>query len=250
MDTFFQHIYPVIPIIDETDFNTSINRVLGPQIDGHYINSFPSIGSADDLPFWHCSCWCYESHTCTHPVHVRFLRHTRAAETIMKEFDITKTHSLTALQAEIMLRFYKIVAPELYTQSNYVQVSVGVLIQNCYSLALHRDPEYIGEHNPKQQHLRKIWHLLLRMEVIDSAIFQTILSSNPDASDTKLPQLIDQAPPMEQSIVKHIWRSTDLFVLLRKLSRSIQNFRRHTLGNRARTTCRSRNQTPSLSCHH
>ena len=142
----------------------------------------------------------------------------RAAETIMKEFDITKTHSLTALQAEIMLRFYKIVAPELYTQSNYVQVSVGVLIQNCYSLALHRDPEYIGEHNPKQQHLRrKIWHLLLRMEVIDSAIFQTILSSNPDASDTKLPQLIDQAPPMEQSIVKHIWRSTDLFVLLRKL---------------------------------
>ena len=79
----------------------------------------------------------------------------RAAETIMKEFDITKTHSLTALQAEIMLRFYKIVAPELYTQSNYVQVSVGVLIQNCYSLALHRDPEYIGEHNPKQQHLRR-----------------------------------------------------------------------------------------------
>ena len=219
VDTFFQHIYPVIPIIDETDFNTSINRVLGPQIDGHYINSFPSIGSADDLPFLALFLlvlrisYMYTPGAC--PVSYDTLR---AAETIMKEFDITKTHSLTALQAEIMLRFYKIVAPELYTQSNYVQVSVGVLIQNCYSLALHRDPEYIGEHNPKQQHLRrKIWHLLLRMEVIDSAIFQTILSSNPDASDTKLPQLIDQAPPMEQSIVKHIWRSTDLFVLLRKL---------------------------------
>ncbi|KHC77807.1 hypothetical protein MGS_03243 [Candida albicans P78042] len=219
VDTFFQHIYPVIPIIDETDFNTSINRVLGPQIDGHYINSFPSIGSADDLPFLALFLlvlrisYMYTPGAC--PVSYDTLR---AAETIMKEFDITKTHSLTALQAEIMLRFYKIVAPESYTQSNYVQVSVGVLIQNCYSLALHRDPEYIGEHNPKQQHLRrKIWHLLLRMEVIDSAIFQTILSSNPDASDTKLPQLIDQAPPMEQSIVKHIWRSTDLFVSLRKL---------------------------------
>ena len=115
MDTFF-HIYPVIPIIDETDFNTSINRVLGPQIDGHYINSFPSIGSADDLPFWHCSCWCYESHTCTHRCMSVSYDTLRAAETIMKEFDITKTHSLTALQAEIMLRFYKIVAPELYTE--------------------------------------------------------------------------------------------------------------------------------------
>lgn len=220
VDTFFHHIYPLIPIIDEAEFTASINRVLGPQIDGHYINSFPSIASVDDLPFLALfmlvlrMAYMYTPDKSGCPVSYDTLR---AAETIMKEFDITKTHSLTALQAEVMLRFYKIVAPELYTQSNYVQVSVGVLIQNCYSLALHRDPEYIGEHDLKQQQLRrKIWHILQRMEVIDSAIFQTVLSSNPQACDTKLPQIVNQ-PLIEQSIVKNIWLSNDLLLLLRKL---------------------------------
>ncbi|EMG49076.1 hypothetical protein G210_0237, partial [Candida maltosa Xu316] len=39
---FFQQVYPLVPIIDEMDFRKSIDKLLGPVVEGQYINSVPN----------------------------------------------------------------------------------------------------------------------------------------------------------------------------------------------------------------
>ncbi|EMG49074.1 hypothetical protein G210_0247, partial [Candida maltosa Xu316] len=42
LDVFFQEVYPLVPIIDEMDFRKSIDKLLGPIVEGQYINSVPN----------------------------------------------------------------------------------------------------------------------------------------------------------------------------------------------------------------
>ncbi len=222
LDAFFKYIYPVIPIVDEQEFRSSLDIILGPVIEGQYINSFPNVPSAESLPILALFLlilrltYLQVPNATTYAVSFDAFR---AAETIMKEFNIYKSPSLPALQAEIMLRFYIIVSPEMHTQSWVTQMTVGSLVHSCYSLGLHRDPKYSRDTNPRSQNLkRRIWHVLVRFDIIDSMTFQTTLATNPEIYDTQLPDTsVTYTSEMEKKINQTFWESEELLSTLQQI---------------------------------
>ncbi|EGW31881.1 uncharacterized protein SPAPADRAFT_62488 [Spathaspora passalidarum NRRL Y-27907] len=112
----------------------------------------------------------------------------RAASTIMKEFDLSRRQPLIVLQAGLLFRVYLGWAPENFTSGSRTQISMGTIVQLAYSLGLNRDPTCFTITTPRQANLRrKIWHVLVRLDVLDSMIWGTTLSTDPTTYDTQLP---------------------------------------------------------------
>ena len=234
LDMYFKKLYLFMPIIDEQDFRAALSRILGPQINDDYINTFPNVDSSDDLATLviyliilrstYLSLWDLNgkspSTLSQHPVTYDAVR---AAETIMKEFDLTCRQSLTVVQAGLMFRFYAIVAPEAFFTGSAAQVKLGPIIQLCYALGLNRDPSCFDGQSPKMQNLRrKIWHFVARTELACSAIFGTVLSTDVHTYDCPLPEFLADAAncfdlKLEQAIIDSFRCGNDVYLLCRKL---------------------------------
>ncbi|KAI5965149.1 uncharacterized protein KGF55_001369 [Candida pseudojiufengensis] len=236
LNIFFKDIYPLMPIIDEIEFRSSLNRILGPEISDDYMNTFPNVDSSNDLAIL--------------AMHLIILRLTylslldmngesdcklskypvtydafRAAETILKEFDFTRKQSFPVLQAGIMIRLYLILSSENTTTGSVVQITMGAIVQLCYSIGLNRDPKCYYNLSPKMQNLRrKIWHFIVRLDILNSLIFGTTLSTNPQTYDCSLPTFDNESAncsdlEVEKAIITSFHKYQSLFKLGRKLAK-------------------------------
>ncbi|KAG7661227.1 uncharacterized protein J8A68_005223 [[Candida] subhashii] len=203
IDLFFQLIFPAMPIIDENDFRMDLERIIPTSEDGSaYLHPTPKIESANDLAllaihliilrFSYLSLFNFRSpcsaasELLSFPISVDT---TRVAEIIMKEFDLAKRQPLIVLQAGLMLRLYFCYSREHFVSGSGTQISMGSIIQMAYSLGLNRDPICLNVKSGKYQNLRrKIWHYLVRLDVLDSILFGTSLSTDPKTFDVPLPE--------------------------------------------------------------
>ncbi|KAI5963409.1 hypothetical protein KGF57_001287 [Candida theae] len=235
LDIFFKELYVLIPIIDEQDFRAALSRILGPQLEENYINTFPNVDSADDLAIlvMHLIILrisylsLLDLHGNSRSLLVRYpvtFDAFRAADTIMKEFDFSCSQSLTVLQAGIIIRTYAIVAPEAQLTGRVAQVKQGTITELCYALSLNRDPSCFPEQSPKMQNLRrKIWHYVARMDISSSVIYGTVLSTDAHTYDCQLPRFSVESANcydlnIEQQIIESFRRSYDVFQIGRKLA--------------------------------
>lgn len=235
LDLWFKEIYVFMPIIDEQDFRSALSRILGPQLNDDYINTFPNVDSSEDLAILvmhliilratYLSLWDLNGNSIS-PLSQYAVTYdaVRAAETIMKEFDFTCRQSLTVVQAGLMFRSYVIIAPEAYLTGSAAQMKLGPIVQLCYALGLNRDPSCFKDQSPKMQNLRrKIWHYVVRMDVACSAIFGTVLSTDVNTYDCPLPEfLVDTANcydlKLEQAIIDTFHQSNNVYLMCRKLA--------------------------------
>ncbi|KAI5952488.1 hypothetical protein KGF54_003355 [Candida jiufengensis] len=235
LNIFFKDIYPLMPIIDESEFRSSLNRILGPEISDDYMNTFPNVDSSNDLAILAMHLIILrltylslldmngqsESKLVKYPVSYDAFR---AAETIMKEFDFTRKQSFTALQAGIMIRIYLILSPENTNTGSVIQITMGAIVQLCYSIGLNRDPICFNHQLPKIQNLRrKIWHFIVRFDILNSLIFNTTLSTNLQTYDCSIPTLDSDSAncsdsKVEQQIITSFQKYQNLFKLCRRLS--------------------------------
>ncbi|KAI5961293.1 hypothetical protein CANMA_003813 [Candida margitis] len=235
LDIYFQALYPFMPIIDEQEFRSALSRILGPQINDNYINTFPNVDSSDDLAILaillivlrstYLSLWDLHGNSLSSLSQYSVTYDAvRAAETILKEFDLTYRQSLTVVQAGLMYRSYVIIAPEAFFTGSTAQVKLGPIIQLCYALGLNRDPACFKDQTPKMQNLRrKIWHFVVRVDIACSGIFGTTLSTDVLTYDCPLPEFSIEAVncfdlKMEKDIVDSFHRSHEVYLTCRKLA--------------------------------
>ncbi|KAG5422275.1 hypothetical protein I9W82_001370 [Candida metapsilosis] len=235
LDLYFKELYVYMPILDEQYFRKSLSRVLGPQINDDYINTFPNVNSSDDLAtlvihlivlrITYLSLWDLNGNS-TSPLSQYPVTYdsVRAAETIMKEFDFTCNQSLTVIQAGLVTRFYVIVAPEGRLTGKLAQVKQGTITQLCYAMGLNRDPSCFQDQSPRMQNLRrKIWHFVVRMDTACSAVYGTLLCTDTNTCDCPLPQFSAESAnchdlKTESIVVETFLQSNDLYQMCRKLA--------------------------------
>ncbi|RCK64467.1 multidrug resistance regulator 2 [Candida viswanathii] len=141
LDGFFRYIYPLMPIVDETDFRNSLDKILGPVIDGQYINSFPNVLSGEDLPLLALFLlilritYLHVPNISTYAVSFDAFR---AAETIMKEFNVHKLLLWLRFKQKLPCVFTSSCRPRCTRQSWVTQLTVGSLVHSVTPLV------YIG----------------------------------------------------------------------------------------------------------
>ncbi|CAK9439019.1 uncharacterized protein LODBEIA_P32430 [Lodderomyces beijingensis] len=235
LNIFFKQLYPFVPIIDELEFRSTLNRIMGPELNDNYMNTFPNVDSSNDLAILAIHLIMLRlaylslldmkgqgsSPLVAHPVSFDAFR---AAETIMKEFDFSRRQSLPILQAGLMLRVYLIMSPENIITGAATQITMGSIIQLCYSIGLNRDPECYNHKSAKDLNLkRKIWHYIVMMDILNSLVFNTTLSTDVETSDCRLPEFSSEGANcsdlrLENDVITSFHRYSYLFQLSRKLA--------------------------------
>ncbi|RLV95029.1 multidrug resistance regulator 2 [Spathaspora sp. JA1] len=237
LDIFFKQIYPFMPILDEIEFKSDLHRLLGEEVGGQYLLKAPNILSPSDLAtlaihlivlrMAYLSLFSFTSGGSSSNILLDYpisLDAIRGASTIMKEFDLARRQPLIVLQAGLLFRIYLEWAPENFTSGSRTQISMGAIIQLAYSLGLNRDPTCFTLTSPRQTNLRrKIWHTLVRIDVLDSMIFGTTLSTDPTTYDTQLPQLEENNgnihdKSLERDIIESFHKFEPLLTVCYKLT--------------------------------
>lgn len=236
VDIFFQHVFPHMPVIDENDFRADLERIIPIAEDGTYLFTTPKIESTNDLALlaihlivirlgYMALLNFNDNESCIllkYPITVDTIR---ATEVIMKEFDLAKRQPLIVLQAGLMLRLYFSFAREHFVTGSEAQISIGSIVQMAYSLGLNRDPICLNIQSGRYQNLRrKIWHYLVRLDVLDSILFGTSLSTNPKTYDAQLPEYHEansntRNQDLEKDIINSFHKFQNMLAISYKLAK-------------------------------
>ncbi|KAG7661229.1 uncharacterized protein J8A68_005225 [[Candida] subhashii] len=237
LDIFFHDIYPHLPIIDENDFRSDLDRIIPTDFQGNYLHSVPKVESSYDLAILvihlvilrvaylsllNINRSSSGSELVMYPVSLDAIR---AAEVIMKEFDLAKRQPLVVIQAGLLFRLYLNLSPENLFSGSTTQSSMGAIIQLAFSLGLNRDPIHMNVTSIKEQILRrKVWHFLVRIDILNSILFNTTITTDPMNSDVSLPELSEvfsnsRNIKLEQDIIDSFHKFQSLLLICYKLAK-------------------------------
>ncbi|KAK6459797.1 fungal-specific transcription factor [Scheffersomyces xylosifermentans] len=213
ISVFFRKLYPVFPLIDEEDYRHDLDRILGLSELNGVVHQPPKMENKHDLAIIiihlmilrlsYLSFLEIDSHT-NRPddEETTFLRSNpislcavEVAETCLKEFDLMRRQPMVVLQAALMLRLYRLYAPEEGdgAATSGAQIFNGTLIQLGISIGLNREPDLFvcsTVVTEKRKNLRrKIWYILMALDLQDSMVFGSIPTIDVNNHDVQMPQL-------------------------------------------------------------
>lgn len=215
VDRFFTNLYPFNPFLDEAEFRKDLSSILGPisyadepldqvnierKLDLAYIAicffmlrlTYVSMFSNRDCINAHIlesRELTEEKYLLTHPINLAMVDVARAC---VECFQILRKFNLIIFQAVLFMRLYSSQAPEDGDgiDGGDSQVAMGTLVQMAYSLGLHREPDNFLENqtDEKTKHIgRKIWHFLLRQDVVNCFSIGNFPQIDDNHYDTKVP---------------------------------------------------------------
>ncbi|KAF7580227.1 Fungal Zn(2)-Cys(6) binuclear cluster domain family protein [Clavispora lusitaniae] len=223
---FFEVIYPVYPIIDEEWMFGQITRLLRFSPTGELDNVL--MMSRDDhviisilLLVLRLAYLSYFTNVADH--NERILRTVRSsfpgaatlenspvtltAVSVASEFlergSKGRKTSLVTLQANIMKCILRLLASDRENGFSILHdnTNCAKLIQMAISLSMERDPDYIAEYSPAGKKLsnlrRKIWYVLVRLDLTMSYLFHCPRSITSEMYNTKLPVFSPSASNIE-----------------------------------------------------
>lgn len=215
---FFTHLYAALPLLDEVELKTQLEKLIGPEdyketkvtvhvekkLDFAYLGILLIV-----LRFSYISLFSHDStineiNFQTHDPSpkaqlVKFLLNNPididvidVAQLCLDQFNIMRTPSLTLMQLALMTRVYHLYAPEDGDgmDGGDAQIFNASLIQMAKLIGLHRDPDNFQEnyYDERTNHLgRKIWYYLLIMDMNHAMANGTSLMVDIDEFDTKHP---------------------------------------------------------------
>lgn len=215
---FFANLYPLIPILDENDFRSTISKYIG--LESHAEESvelkivrkmdFAYLGTLlVVLRFSYLSLFTnsydvnqnnFSSHDTSHSAQeIRYLLSNPIsidvidiAELCLEQFNIMKSLKLPLLQFALFLRIYRVYSPEDGEGSDDTSSSAftNKIIQMCYFMGLNREIDSIpGEVEDERTNnlCRKIWYYMILIDFHDSLANGTPLAIAENSYDTKLP---------------------------------------------------------------
>ncbi|KAK6453860.1 CYP1/HAP1-like protein [Scheffersomyces xylosifermentans] len=218
---FFEYLYPHFPIIDEMSFRSDLARIMGPS-EGNVKPKIISVSKKTDYAIiaiyfyivrlasllWFNNDSSNEYHLVSDdsPPYLQerqialnnpiTLDAIAVAQECLNVFNLAKKPEIAVLQAHMFSRIYNKYSPEVGDNilSPEPQIFNGILAHMAFALKLNRDPDYYDEMNTDRvKNLRrKIWHVLLAMDIEDCMVFGTAQSiEGLHNYDTKLPYYTD-----------------------------------------------------------
>lgn len=237
VDRFFAVVYPHVPILDELEFRGALVGLIGAQeaYGQPFLANLPSerieLHSTDKLALAmlgqlllvmrlaHLSLFT-ASHTLSTsylfntPEEVAWLvlldvgvQYVAAAEGCLRQFDLTQDSFVEVIQLLLLLRIYVLLAPETSVpdSKNYTFSAVIVLMANMRSL--NRDPAHIFTGDSlsyrKRMLLRKLWYIIVDLDVFNSANTGNALMINPDSYDVETPMFMASTLNVKDHFLDH-----------------------------------------------
>ncbi|KAI3406236.2 MRR1 [Candida oxycetoniae] len=219
VDRFFTWCYPFLPFLDEVDFVEWVEKIVGPKsfddvnieevkierrldlavigillivmrlaylslfsnklsVNEERLNSTDPSEEVQDTKYM-----------MRNPISINTIA---IANACLYQFDILRRTSMPVLQLAIFIKFYHTFAPEDGDDGDGADSNAltAMMIQMAYSLGLYREPNnYPGIlNNKKLNHLgRKIWHLLVMIDIHNAYSFGSPLLIDSNSYDTKVP---------------------------------------------------------------
>lgn len=234
IDHFFLKLYPVIPILDESEFRSNIEEIikyedskiiitLRNKLDLAFLGlllvllrltycalfeldnfdlKIPGSSSSNESAFT-------SEKSVIAPVPIKYIE---VSKLCLEEFNLSERSAVEVLQFVMFFKFYHRYAPETRDGVDECNstVALSVVIHMAMSLGLNREPvAFPGLHEDKKRcHLlRKIWHTLYLWDIRQSCISGAHLIINPSHFDMKFPfyeagiiNVLDAS--MEQAAIK------------------------------------------------
>lgn len=186
MDIFFNRVYPCFAIIDEEEFRSNIENILGPpsyeeeEIDQvnvekkldfaylgillimlriTYLCLFTNIEEINEYNL-------YNDNTDSASIELKYLLNNpvnvdviNIAQLCLNQFVLVNNSNIVVLQLAIFVKYYKMYGLEYGEdiESSEQQMLSALILQMAYSLGLHREPDKLSdkETNDKKVHLGK-----------------------------------------------------------------------------------------------
>ncbi|KAK6465701.1 hypothetical protein DFJ63DRAFT_321787 [Scheffersomyces coipomensis] len=193
IDRFFIVLYPHLPFIDEIDFRKELSKIIGPI--SYEDEPFGKVKIAKKMDLAYISVClillrltylslfnnrnCANAHIINSPEDTieKYLFKNpinlvviEVANSCIDCFQFARKSNLTVFQAVFYMRLYRMLAPEEGdgADGGDSQVVTAMLVQMAFSLGLNREPDKFDICNDeKTNHIgRKIWHFLLRSDLI------------------------------------------------------------------------------------
>ncbi|KAK6453712.1 uncharacterized protein RJT20DRAFT_131092 [Scheffersomyces xylosifermentans] len=215
---FFNYLYPAIPLLDEVVFKEQIQKLIGLEVYKDedvvvhvekrmdfallglllivlrlsYLTLFTNVAAINEENFVtdDPSPRAQESkYLLNNPINIDVID---VAQTCLNQFNLMRSVNMTIMQLAVFTRLYHMYAPEDGdgTDGGDAQVFNAMLIQMAYSLGLHREPDNFPNecNDEKINNLgRKIWFMLLVLDVNNSMANGTPQNANILSFDTKFP---------------------------------------------------------------
>lgn len=217
---FFQHVYIFMPILDEISFREEMKRIIGPE-EYSTNNINPSIQKIDDFAVIGillillriASLQEYKNYGCyvSDNEHIGS-ENIDVAIMCLRRYNFMGQISLCVFQCAFFLKLYQKVCPAFHedSQNRNSKVYNGMLVQMAYSLGLNKNSHLTDQRMNSLR--RKIWHLLVLFDIIESYSFGSPLTANRLHSTSRLitPNEIDDNNSnnldcaLERSVVRHL----------------------------------------------
>ncbi|KAK6459560.1 uncharacterized protein RJT20DRAFT_90428 [Scheffersomyces xylosifermentans] len=214
IDRFFQILYPHFPFIDELDFKKELSRIVGPI--SYEDEPLDKVKIEKKLDLAHLSICliilrlsylslfsnrnCVNEETMNGPEDTieKYLFKNpinlvciEVANSCIQCFQYGRKSNLIVFQALLFMRLYRNHAPEEGDgiDGGDSQVSTAMLVQMAFSLGLNREPDKFDNcFDEKTNHMgRKIWHFLLRSDLIHCYSVGNPTTINMKHFDVKVP---------------------------------------------------------------
>lgn len=218
INRFFEHMYPFIPLIDETWFRAEIKRLLGPEVYNEekvaaikveskldlatlgillivlrlsYLSTFSNnkadndraLSSSDDSPL------AETKYILSHPIDIDVIN---LAQVCLDQFDLYRRTNITVLQCAVFMRIYHLFSPEEGDGSDGGDSHVfnNMCLQIAYCMGLNREPSMFEGSNEDEKRNnigRKLWFFLKLMDMNQSFQYGFPLSVDDDYNDVLIP---------------------------------------------------------------
>lgn len=218
INRFFEHMYPFIPLIDESWFRNEIKRLLGPEVYREekfaaikvesrldlailgillivlrlsYLSTFSNnkadneraLSSSDDSPL------AETKYILSHPIDIDVIN---LAQVCLDQFDLYRRTNITVLQCAVFMRIYHLFSPEEGDGSDGGDSHVfnNMCLQIAYCMGLNREPdqfEGLGGDGKRSNIGRKLWFYLKLMDMNQSFQYGFPMSVNDDYNDVLVP---------------------------------------------------------------
>ncbi|CAI5757435.1 unnamed protein product [Candida verbasci] len=201
-DRFFNILYPLFPIIDETNLKVNLEKILGDDLhvekktDFIYLGILLIILRLSFISLFSHDLSTNESNYRTelkvlydNPVNIEVIN---IACSCFHLFNYMRNSNITLLQLGVLIRLYHSIAPEEGDglDGGDAEVSIAMLIRMALQLDLHREPDKF-DHSSRDEKLnnlgRKIWYTLIMQDLDNAMAHGTGLNVNAYSFDTEIP---------------------------------------------------------------
>lgn len=215
MDQFFARLYTFLPIIDETDFRAHLYRMFdGPTVEDKctdlklqnkldfarlgmlllilrmsYLSLLPlnPLSNNPKKPS-NAEEAAEIAYMLKHPINIEAVT---LAQDCVNLFNLFGIPNMTLFQLLLVMRVYYVYGPEQGDGCDQgdAQALNSILFEIAYALGIHRDPDSIRvfQDEKSKNLVRKMWSLLLLLDLSHSLEFGDPLNVNKFSYDTKLP---------------------------------------------------------------